>query len=66
MPTLPSGAKDVSRYPYLSGALAERGFSDDDLRKIAGGNVLRALRAAEDAATDMRGSVVSPQGSQGR
>ncbi len=48
VPTLPAGLEDVSRYPYLFAALAERGFSDDDLRKIAGTNVLRALRAAED------------------
>ncbi len=51
-PTLPAGLEDVSRYPYLFAALAERGFSDDDLRKIAGTNVLRVLRAAEDVAAD--------------
>ncbi len=50
VPTLPAGLEDVSRYPHLFAALAERGFSDDDLRKIAGTNVLRAMRGAEDVA----------------
>ena len=50
VPALPVGLEDVSRYPYLFAALAERGFSDDDLRKIAGTNVLRVLRTAEDVA----------------
>jgi membrane dipeptidase len=43
----PDGLEDVSRYPALIGALAERGWSDDDLRALAGGNALRVLRAAD-------------------
>jgi membrane dipeptidase len=50
MPDAPQGLEDVSRYPYLFAELLRRGWSDDDLRKLAGGNLLRALRAAESVA----------------
>jgi membrane dipeptidase len=46
----PQGLEDVSRYPYLFAELIRRGWSDSDLKKVAGGNVLRALRAAEATA----------------
>ena len=44
---LPVGLADVSSYPRLFEALADRGWSDDDLAKLAGGNILRVLRAAD-------------------
>jgi membrane dipeptidase len=44
------GLEDVSTYPALVAELLRRGYSDDDVRKIAGGNVLRVLRGAEAAA----------------
>lgn len=47
---MPEGLEDVSGYPRLFAALVESGWSDSDLTKLAGGNVLRALRAAEDIA----------------
>lgn len=50
VPTLPMGLEDVSRYPHLFAALAERGWSDADLVAVAGGNVLRTLADAEDVA----------------
>jgi len=43
----PVGLEDVSRYPYLFAELMKRGWSDEDLRKLAGLNVLRVLRKAE-------------------
>ena len=46
-PEMPSGLEDVSRYPALFAALATRGYSDDELMKIAGRNVLRVMREAE-------------------
>lgn len=52
VPELPVGLEDVSCYPQLFAALAERGFSDEDLRKIAGTNLLRVLRGAEAVARD--------------
>jgi membrane dipeptidase len=47
---LPEGLEDVTGYPRLLGALAERGWSDDDLAKLTCRNVLRTMRAAEDVA----------------
>jgi len=47
---LPDGLGDVSRFPALLGELLRRGYSDDDVRKVAGGNVLRVLRGAETVA----------------
>ncbi|SDG87007.1 membrane dipeptidase [Lentzea fradiae] len=44
---LPEGLEDVSTYPNLFGALLDRGWSEDDLTKLAGANVLRVLRDAD-------------------
>ena len=52
--SMPSGLEDVSRYPALFAELAERGYSDDDLAKIAGRNVLRVMRDAERASARLR------------
>jgi membrane dipeptidase len=51
---LPDGLGDVSRFPALLGELLRRGYSDDDVRKVAGGNVLRALRGAETVAARVK------------
>jgi membrane dipeptidase len=47
---LPDGLQDVSTYPALFAELMRRGYSDDDLKKIAGLNVLRVMRKAEGVA----------------
>ena len=47
---LPVGMEDVSRYPYLFAELIRRGWSDEDLRKLANGNILRVLKQAEGVA----------------
>jgi membrane dipeptidase len=44
------GLEDVSRYPALFAELLRRGWSESDCRALAGGNVLRVLRAAESYA----------------
>jgi membrane dipeptidase len=46
----PVGLEDVSRYPALFAELVRRGWSDADLEKLAGRNLLRVLRAAEATA----------------
>lgn len=51
---LPEGMEDVSRYPYLTAELLRRGYSEPDVRKIIGGNILRAMRDAEQAATRLQ------------
>jgi membrane dipeptidase len=48
---MPAGLDDVSGYPRLFDALRERGWSAADLAKLAHGNMLRVMRAVEDAAT---------------
>jgi membrane dipeptidase len=49
--SLPVGLEDVSKYPALIGTLLDRGWSEDDCAKLAGRNILRVLRATEDAST---------------
>ena len=43
----PIGLEDVSGYPLLFAELLSRGWTDDDLALLAGGNILRVMRAAE-------------------
>src|SRR5687768_9274105 len=50
----PVGLGDVSTFPQLFAELIRRGWSDDDLRKLAGHNLLRVLRAAESTAARLR------------
>lgn len=49
------GMEDVSTYPALFTELARRGYSQADLEKIASGNMMRVLRAAEAYAAAHRG-----------
>jgi membrane dipeptidase len=51
---LPEGLGDVSTYPNLFAELIRRGWSDADLKKLASGNILRAMREAEAAAKRLR------------
>ncbi|MGI9205133.1 MAG: dipeptidase [Woeseiaceae bacterium] len=48
--SLPIGLKDVSTYPNLVEGLLDRGYSEADIEKILGGNLLRVWRAVEAAA----------------
>jgi membrane dipeptidase len=47
---LPVGLEDVSAYPALFEELRRRRWTDDELRRLAGRNVLRVLQAAEEVA----------------
>jgi membrane dipeptidase len=47
---LPEGMEDISKMPNLVRGLMERGFSDDDILKILGGNTLRVMRQVEQVA----------------
>ncbi|WP_310496180.1 dipeptidase [Sandarakinorhabdus sp.] len=55
----PTGLEGVEAYPALIAELLRRGYSDKDCEKIAGGNVLRVLEAAEKVAAGMAGDVPS-------
>ncbi|MGZ8391869.1 MAG: dipeptidase [Gemmatimonadales bacterium] len=54
--TVPVGLEDVSKFPELFAELIRRGWTDADLKKLAGQNVLRALRAAEATAARLQKS----------
>ncbi|WP_250002528.1 dipeptidase [Actinoplanes sp. M2I2] len=51
-PELPDGMGDVSSYPLLLTELSGRGWSDEDLDKLAGGNILRVLHDADRLAEE--------------
>ena len=48
--SLPIGLKDVSSYPNLVEGLIGRGYSDEDIVKILGGNMMRVWREVEAVA----------------
>lgn len=50
------GLEDVSKYPDLFAELIRRGWSDADLRKLAGENLLRTMRGAETVAARLQKS----------
>jgi membrane dipeptidase len=52
----PKGLEDVSRYPALFAELIKRGWSDEDLKKLAGLNILRVLRKAEEVSKRLQAS----------
>lgn len=48
--SVPEGLEDTSTFPSLIAELIRRGWSEENLEKLAGGNTLRVLRAVEKAA----------------
>lgn len=50
----PEGLSDVSMYPNLFAELIRRGWSDPDLKLLAGENILRVLTQAEKIAAEMK------------
>jgi membrane dipeptidase len=52
--SLPTGLKDVSMYPQLILELMKRGYSDEDIAKIASGNVLRVWESVEKEAARLQ------------
>jgi membrane dipeptidase len=49
-----AGLENVTRYPYLFAELLRRGYSDEDVMKIAGRNHLRAMRQMERVAAELQ------------
>ena len=50
----PKQLEDVSCFPYITQELLNRGHGKQDIQKILGGNILRVMRAAEQAAKDWK------------
>ncbi len=51
---VPVGLEDVSRFPFLFAELIRRGWSDTDLKKLAGRNLLRVMHQAEATAARLQ------------
>jgi membrane dipeptidase len=54
MTLTPDGLADVAQYPVLLAELLRRGYRDEDVKKVAGANLLRVLREAERVAVRLR------------
>ena len=55
----PEGMEDISKTPNLVRGLMERGFSDEDILKILGGNTLRVMREVEQVSRRMKAEAAS-------
>jgi membrane dipeptidase len=53
---LPEGLEDVTTYPALLMELMRRGWSDENIAKLAGGNVLRVMATSEKVAASLAGT----------
>ena len=51
---LPKQLDDVSTYPLITQELLNRGYTDEQVKKVLGENVLRALKGAEETAQQLR------------
>ncbi len=59
---LPEGLKTVADFPNLIAGLQARGYSEPDIRKIVGGNLLRVWRRVESVAASTRTPVPAAPG----
>jgi membrane dipeptidase len=59
IPAGPVGLEGVETYPLLFAELIRRGWTDENLQKLAGGNILRALETAEKVAASMANDIPS-------
>jgi membrane dipeptidase len=62
---MPEGARDVSMLPNITYELLKRGYSEQDIRKILGENLLRVMTQAERVAHKMSRNI-SGEGSTKR
>ena len=53
-PSMSAGLENLSKFPVLIAELVKRGYSDEDLKKIIGLNLLRAMREMERVAAELR------------
>ncbi len=53
---VPSDLGSYDKFPALTRALLEKGYSAADIKKIYGGNLLRVMRAVEKRAAELKGT----------
>jgi membrane dipeptidase len=51
---MPSGMEDATKLPKITEALMRKGYSDDDIRKILGGNTLRVMEQVERVGKELQ------------
>jgi membrane dipeptidase len=51
---MPEGMDDCTHLPQITEALMRKGYSDNDIRKILGGNLLRVMEQTERVSREMR------------
>lgn len=54
VPALPAGMEDCSKLPYLTAALLQRGYSEAELTKVLGENVLRVMEQCQKVSQELR------------
>jgi len=52
-PSMPTGLRDVSGFPNLVNELLDRGYSEEEIEKVCGGNLLRVWSEVEQVAVEM-------------
>jgi membrane dipeptidase len=65
VPSLPEGMQDVAQLPNITYELLRRGYSEQDIRKVLGENLMRAFAQAEEVAR-RSSRTISGEGSQRR
>jgi membrane dipeptidase len=53
---VPPDLDSYNKFPALTRALLEKGYSTEDVKKIYGGNLLRVMRAVEQQAKELKGT----------
>ncbi len=51
---MPEGMDDCTHLPQITEALMRKGYSDSDIRKILGGNLLRVMEQTEKVSHEMQ------------
>src|SRR5437016_495364 len=52
--TMPDGMEDCSKLPKITEALMRKGYKDEDIRKILGGNLLRVMEQNEKVSRELQ------------
>jgi membrane dipeptidase len=52
--SMPDGMEDATHLPQITEALMRKGYSDEDIRKILGGNILRVMEQVERVSREMQ------------